>query len=80
MNRRIGFWALAAITVAGSAAAIRFDDPGIGAAVGTAIPPLTGGAVTPAASALTSWANWAAAPFNSYVMSYRTGARIYING
>ena len=71
---------LAAITVAGSAAAIRFDDPGIGAAVGTAIPPLTGGAVTPAASALTSWANWAAAPFNSYVMSYRTGARIYING
>ena len=71
---------IAAITVAGAAAEIRFDDPGVGAAVGTAIPPLTGGAVTPAASALTSWANWAAAPFNSYVMSYRNGARIYING
>lgn len=71
---------VAGISVAGAAAAIRFDDPGIGAATGTAIPPLTAGAAVPAVSPLTTWANWAAAPFNSYVMSYRNGARIYING
>jgi len=71
---------VAAITVAGATAAIRFDDPGVGAAVGTAIPPLVAGAVTPAVQPLTTWANFNAAPFNSYVMSYRNGARIYING
>ena len=71
---------VAAITVAGAAAAIRFDDPGVGAAVGTAIPPLVAGAVTPAVQPLTTWANFNAAPFGGYVMSYRNGARIYING
>lgn len=72
--------AVAGISVAGAAAAIRFDDPGIGAAVGTAIPPLVAGAVVPAVQPLTTWGQFAAAPFNSYVMSYRNGARIFING
>ena len=27
-----------------------------------------------------TWANFNAAPFSGYVMSYRNGARIYING
>ncbi len=72
--------AVAGISVAGAAAAIRFDDPGIGAAVGTAIPPLVAGAVVPAVQPLTTWGQFTAGPFNSYVMSYRTGARIFING
>lgn len=42
----------------------------------TAIPQLTAGAAVPAASALTTWAQWAAAPFNRYVFSYKTGSRI----
>ena len=39
----------------------------------TAIPPLTAGAAVPAASALTTWANWSAAPFNRLVQDYATG-------
>lgn len=42
----------------------------------TAIPELVAGAAVPAASALTSWALWAAAPFTRNVMSYRTGSVI----
>lgn len=72
--------AVAGISVAGAAAAIRFDDPGAAAAVGTAIPPLVAGGAVPAVAALTTWGQFAAAPFNSYVMSYRNGARIFING
>ena len=42
----------------------------------TAIPPLTAGAAVPAASALTTWAQWAAAPFSGNVMNYTTGTSI----
>ncbi len=42
----------------------------------TAIPPLTAGATVPAASNLTTWAQWAASPFNRNVISYTTGSRI----
>lgn len=43
----------------------------------TAIPPLTAGASVPAASALTTWAQWAASPFSGNVMSYKSGASIF---
>lgn len=42
----------------------------------TAIPPLTAGAAVPAAAPLTTWGQWAAAPFNKFVMNYATGSRI----
>lgn len=42
----------------------------------TAIPPITAGLVVPAASALTTWANWAAAPFSKNVVSYKDGSWI----
>jgi len=70
---------LASIAVAGAAAAIRFDDPGIGAAVGTAIPPFVPGAVVPALQPLTTWANWTGAPFSGNASSYR-GTRIIGTG
>ncbi len=44
-----------------------------------AIPPLTPGAAVPAnwpANALGTWANWNAAPFTRFVMSYASGASI----
>lgn len=37
---------------------------------GTAIPALAAGAAVPAASALTTWANWVAAPFSRNVVGY----------
>jgi len=45
---------------------------------GTALPGLeaSAGAVLPAASALTTWAQWAAAPFNRVVMNYTKGSAI----
>lgn len=63
-------------SLAGSLGQIRFDDPGVGAAVGTAIPPLVAGAVTPAVQPFATWAQWAAAPFNRYAVSYRNGTRL----
>lgn len=39
----------------------------------TAISPLLAGAAVPAASALTTWAQWAAAPFTRVVSDYNTG-------
>lgn len=63
-------------SLAGSLGQIRFDDPGNGAAVGTTIPPLVAGAVTPAVQPFATWAQWAAAPFNRYAMSYRNGTRL----
>jgi hypothetical protein len=44
----------------------------------TALPALeaSAGAVLPAAAPLTTWAEWAAAPFSRNVMSYKTGAAI----
>jgi len=42
----------------------------------TAIPPLVAGAAVPAASALATWADWAAAPFSRNVVSYKSGAKI----
>lgn len=42
----------------------------------TAIPALAAGAGVPAASAFTTWANWAAAPFTRNVMDYKTGTAI----
>ncbi len=57
-------------TITGAVADLRFD----GAA--TAIPPLTAGVNVPAASALTTWAQWVAAPFARYVVSYATGTRL----
>lgn len=43
----------------------------------TAIPPLVAGAAVPAASALTTWAQWKAAPFSGNVFSTRSGAAIF---
>ncbi len=43
---------------------------------GTAIPPLTAAGAVPAASALTTWAHWAAAPFSRNVVSYTNGSKI----
>lgn len=43
---------------------------------GTSIPALTAGAAVPAASALATWANWAAAPFSRNVLSYKNGSKI----
>lgn len=40
------------------------------------IPPLVAGAVVPAVSPLTTWAQWAAAPFSRSVLNYTTGSRI----
>ena len=54
-------------TITGGAGDIRWQ------AAGTAIPPLVGGAGVPAAAALTTWAQWAAAPFNRQVQDYGTG-------
>lgn len=39
---------------------------------GTAIPALAAGGAVPAASALATWANWTAGPFNRDVMSYKS--------
>ncbi len=58
------------ITGAGGTADLIFN----GAA--TAIPPLTAAGAVPAASALTTWAHWVAAPFSRNVVSYTSGARI----
>lgn len=62
----------AAPTITGTSGDLQF----CGAA--TAIPPLTGGAAVPAASALTTWAQWAAAPFNSKVVNYSNGSSLCI--
>ncbi len=40
----------------------------------TAIPPLSGGAVVPAASALTTWAQLTGGTFNGHVVSYKNGS------
>ncbi len=45
-------------------------------AAATAIPPLTAAGAVPAASALTTWAQWAAAPFSRNVVSYTNGTRV----
>ncbi len=57
-------------TITGTTADLIFS----GAA--TAIPPLAANAVVPVASALTTWAQWAAAPFSRNVVSYSSGTRI----
>ena len=57
-------------TITGAVADLLFD----GAA--TAISPLTAGANVPAASALTTWAQWVAAPFSRNVTSYKSGSKI----
>jgi hypothetical protein len=62
----------AAPTITGTSGDLQF----CGAA--TAIPPLTGGAAVPAASALATWAQWAAAPFNSKVVNYSNGSSLCI--
>lgn len=57
-------------TITGATGDLLFDgDP-------NAIPPLVAGAVVPAAAPLTTWAQWAAAPFSRNVVSYKTASRI----
>jgi hypothetical protein len=60
-------WCATAPTITGTSGDLSF------CAAATAIPPLTAGAVVPVASALTTWAQWAAAPFGSKVMNYGNG-------
>lgn len=57
-------------TLTGAAGDIDFE----GSA--TAIPELIAGAIVPAASALTTWANLIAAPFSRNVISYKNGTKI----
>jgi hypothetical protein len=57
-------------TITGTTAALQLE----GAA--TAIPPLVAGTTVPAASALTTWAQWAAGPFSGNVMDYTAGSKI----
>lgn len=57
-------------TIAGTATQLKLE----GGA--TAIPELAAGGAVPAASALVTWANWAAAPFSRNVMSYKTGSSV----
>jgi len=54
-------------TITGAGGDIRWQ------ALATAISPLLAGAAVPAASALTTWAQWAAAPFSRQVDDYNTG-------
>lgn len=57
-------------TVTGTAADIRLDG------VTSHIPPLQTGLVPQPAAAMTTWAAWAAAPFNTYVFKYSTGTSL----
>lgn len=59
---------LFAPNITGTSGDLRFDGSNV------AIPPLTAGAAVPNTSALATWAQWAAAPFNSKVLSYKNGA------
>lgn len=47
------------------------------AGAGTAISPLAASSSVPAASALTTWAQWAASPFSRNVLGYKDGSAIY---
>lgn len=56
-------------TTAGGGIELDFEADN-GVSVANAIPPLVAGAAVPAVSALVTWANWAAGPFNRRVFGY----------
>jgi hypothetical protein len=59
-------------TIVGTSGALIIED----GAAAFRIPPLVSGLVVPAASALSTWANWAGAPFARRAMAYSTGSCI----
>lgn len=59
-------------TVTGTSGDLQF------AGAGTAIPPLSGGVVVPAAVALTTWAQLTGGTFNGHVVSYKNGSALSV--